>query len=181
MDETTEGRVLNKAQKLLLHPQLKFVIAKWVDPKSRFYARIALRHKLGWIPKELLAYLKEKREKGESLKWDGKNLKKVVKEDNFEVVKWAGTFNEYVKKDLCGWAASYGKLHMLKWARKQQPPLPWNRGTCFHAFDNGHCDTLKWLLENGCPLGEWFDDDDKTDFLQYASIFEDEKKWKNIE
>ena len=101
------------AKSILRHKDLCPIIAEYDDPQSRFYARIALRHKLGWIPKDVLEYGKEKREKGERLKWNGKKLWKVVEEDNFEVVKWAGTFNEYVKENLCEKAARYGKLHML--------------------------------------------------------------------
>eukprot|EP00941_MAST-03F_sp_MAST-3F-sp1_P003579 g3579.t1 len=101
-----------------------------------------------------------------------------MKEDKFELVKWAVTFkfSKYVKLCLCEVAAKSGKFHLLKWARKQQPPLPWNMGTCNRAFDFGHYDILKWSIENGCPCWNQI----KTDFLQYVSIFEDEKKWKNI-
>tara|TARA_A100001015_G_C15041416_1_gene739892 strand:+ start:1390 stop:2310 length:921 start_codon:yes stop_codon:yes gene_type:complete len=163
-------------EKVLFHPDLKFVIAQYVDPQSRFYARIALRDKLGWIPKQVLAYVNNKRENGKLLKWNWKNLEKVVKEDKFMVVKWASTFNKYVKKFLCNVAAEYGKLYMLKWARKQQPPLLWDNHICLKAFRFGHYETLKWAVENACPCYE----ETKAHFLQYVSILENDDKWKNI-
>lgn len=32
-------------------------------------------------------------------------------------------------------------------------PCPWNQKTCTAAVKGGHLNTLKWLLENGCPCG----------------------------
>eukprot|EP00941_MAST-03F_sp_MAST-3F-sp1_P006229 g6229.t1 len=171
-----ENPTFNKAQELLLHHDLKFVTAEYLDPLSRFYARIALQHKIGYIPKQVLKYIEWKRIKGESLKWDFDTLDEVVKEDKFDLVKWAGTLNKYLKASLCWRAARFGKLHMLKWARKQQPPLPWDKDTCAKAFTFGHYDTLKWLVENGCP----WRDSLRTDFHRYVNIFEDKDKWKKI-
>eukprot|EP00941_MAST-03F_sp_MAST-3F-sp1_P004564 g4564.t1 len=169
---------MNKAQEILLHHDLKFFLPEYLDPLSRFYTRIALRHKDGWIPKQVLEYVKEKREKGESLKWKDENLEKVVQEDKFELVKWAVTFSDYVKENLCEEAATFGKLHMLKWAKKQEPPLQWNDYVLLAAFEFGHYDTVKWLNEKGCL--RW-NDVEKTDFLRYDKMLEDEEEWKNID
>eukprot|EP00941_MAST-03F_sp_MAST-3F-sp1_P004363 g4363.t1 len=170
-------KIAKNIHPILQHEQLKFVIAKYADPQSRFYARIAL-NELGWIPQQVLQYVKEKTEKGESLRWNhDDNLAKVMKEDKFELVKWACTFNTCVKNSLCQAAACYGKLHMLQWARKQQPPLPWNVWTLYDAFDDGQYDTLKWALENGC---EEFNRDMKNQIDVYAQIFENEDRWKNV-
>ena len=168
---------LNKAQALLLHHDLKFVLSEYVDPLSRFYTRIALRHKDGWIPKQVLQYGLEKTEMGESLEWNWKSRMRVVREDKFELVKWAFAFSEFGKTWLCWLAAIFGKLHMLKWARTQQPPLPWDEDVSKDAFNNGHYNTLKWLVEKGCP---WYDMDDETEFLRYVSVLEDEEEWQNV-
>eukprot|EP00941_MAST-03F_sp_MAST-3F-sp1_P005590 g5590.t1 len=159
------------------HHDLIFVLAEYLDPRSRINARTALQDKEGWIPKQVLEYVEEKREKGEGLKWEWKSLKRVVKEDKFELVKWAGTFSEYVKKNLCEQAARFGKLHMLKWAKKQEPPLPWSENECALAFVAGHYDTLKWLIEKGCPCS----DQQRTDFLRYVHMLEGEEEWKNVD
>eukprot|EP00941_MAST-03F_sp_MAST-3F-sp1_P003688 g3688.t1 len=183
------------------HYLSSFGLPEYLDPRSRINARTALRDKEGWIPKQVMQYVEERREKGEALIWDADNLGRVVKEDKFELVKWAGALNEYVKENLCERATKYGKLHMLKWARKQQPPLPMDKYVlqetyrnghydtlklgyegdssnylCLLAFNNGHYDTLKWLIENGCP----WDDRQKTNFLRYVSAFENAEQWKNI-
>eukprot|EP00941_MAST-03F_sp_MAST-3F-sp1_P005632 g5632.t1 len=158
------------------HNDLKFVLAEYLYPRSRINARTALRDKEGWIPKQVLEYVEEKRGKGESLKWGYSSLRRVVKEDKFELVKWAGTLSEYVKVELFDCAAEFAKLHMLKWAREQQPPLPWD-DALERAFEWGHYDTLEWLIETGFP---WYDEQ-KTDFLGYECVLEDEEEWKNIE
>eukprot|EP00941_MAST-03F_sp_MAST-3F-sp1_P001977 g1977.t1 len=154
---------------------LKFGIAEYLDPQSRFFARIALRHKIGWVPKEVMEYVREKRKNGERLKWNYLTLQDLAKQNHFTVVKWVGMFNEYVKKNICTWAARYDRLHMLKWARKQQPPLP-DATVCFECFDNGNYDTLKWVVENG----SLWDEDCKTGFNRYVSIVEAKDGWKNI-
>eukprot|EP00941_MAST-03F_sp_MAST-3F-sp1_P002115 g2115.t1 len=167
---------LNKAQEILQHPDLPFVLAEFLDPLSRFYTRIALRHKKGWIPKQVLEYIEEKREEEESLKWGYSSVRRVVREDKFELVKWVGTFNELVKNSLCERAAEFGKIQTLKWARKQEPPLPWHESVCFRALEWGHYDTLKWLVVNGCP----WNDQKKTDFLRYVHVLEDEEEWMKV-
>eukprot|EP00941_MAST-03F_sp_MAST-3F-sp1_P003077 g3077.t1 len=166
---------MNAAQTLLLHPDLKFVIPEFLEPQCRFNARIALRHKTGWIPKQVLKYVEEKTEKGVSLTY--RHLIEVVKENNFEVVKWAGTFNEFVKKHLCEEAAEQGQLHMIQWSRQQQPPLFLDADSCQNAFDNGHYNTLKWMVKNGC---KWYEEE-SIDFMKYVNIFEAEETWKKVE
>eukprot|EP00941_MAST-03F_sp_MAST-3F-sp1_P003458 g3458.t1 len=166
------------SKQLFTNHNLTFKLSKYLDPRSRINARTALQDKEAWIPKQVLQYVKDKREKVESLKWSYSSLGKVVREDKFELVKWAGTFNEFVKETLCRRAVRLGKLHMLKWARKQQPPLPWGSNClCSLAFKNGHYDTLKWLIENSCP----WDDQKKMDFLRCVGVMDDKEEWKNVD
>ena len=50
--------------------------------------------------------------------------------------------------DTCSYAAEYGHLDVLKWARENG--CEWDSWTCSNATQNGHLDVLKWARENGC-------------------------------
>ena len=51
--------------------------------------------------------------------------------------------------DVCEYAACWGSLRLLKWARENN--LDWSADTCWQAAENGHLPALKYLHENGCP------------------------------
>ena len=51
----------------------------------------------------------------------------------------------------CSEAAYEGHLDCLEYARKQEPPCPWNEKTCSAAALNGHLDCLVYAHENSCP------------------------------
>ena len=53
-------------------------------------------------------------------------------------------------------AAGGGRLDVLKWARSQDPPCPWNEWTCSGAAGGGHLDVLKWARAQNppCPWDE---------------------------
>jgi len=62
---------------------------------------------------------------------------------------------QWLRKHGCPWddwmlwyAACYGHVHILKWARAQDPPCPWNAIMCGEAPD---LDTLRWMRQEGCP------------------------------
>ena len=40
---------------------------------------------------------------------------------------------------------------MLKWARAQEPPCPWDEDTCADAAEGGHLDVLKWARSQDPP------------------------------
>eukprot|EP00941_MAST-03F_sp_MAST-3F-sp1_P004426 g4426.t1 len=128
---------ISPALNVLKHNDLPFVLAEYLDPRSRINARTALRDKKAWIPKQVLQYVKEKTERGEHLTWGWSSLKKVVKEDKFELLRWADTFSNYVNKKLCEVAARFGKLDKLKWV----PSL-------ILACRNGNLETVKLFLKN---------------------------------
>ena len=47
------------------------------------------------------------------------------------------------------WAARFGQLEMLQWARASG--CPWNAATCSEAALGGHLEVLQWARANGCP------------------------------
>merc|ERR1711907_284901 len=51
----------------------------------------------------------------------------------------------------CAEAAEGGHLEVLKWARSQDPPCPWNKWTCEGAAKGGHLDVLKWARSQDPP------------------------------
>jgi hypothetical protein len=61
----------------------------------------------------------------------------------------AGYFSQNVC--ACTLAAGNGHLEMLKWARSQDPPCPWDEETCSRAAENGHLDVLKWARSQDPP------------------------------
>jgi len=56
-------------------------------------------------------------------------------------------------KDVCGYAARWGSVRLLKWARENN--RNWSTLTCQYAAMNGRLPALKYLHENGCPWNEY--------------------------
>jgi hypothetical protein len=54
----------------------------------------------------------------------------------------------------CAYAAKNGHLNILQWVRSQDPPCPWSKETCIYAAENGHLDVLKWV-RNQVPPCPW--------------------------
>ncbi len=50
-----------------------------------------------------------------------------------------------LKYHLCNLAAEMGRVDILEWARKQEPPLKWGYDTCAIAAKAGHLKVLRWL------------------------------------
>jgi hypothetical protein len=49
------------------------------------------------------------------------------------------------------YASMYGHLHILEWAREQNPPCKWEKRECVDAAaGKGHLEILKWAKEHGC-------------------------------
>ena len=60
----------------------------------------------------------------------------------------------------CEFAAQFGKLEVLQWARANG--CPWDEYTSHVAAQGGHLEVLHWLHANGCP--EWpSDSEDESD------------------
>ena len=53
------SEVISPALNVLKHPDLPFVVAEYLDPRSRIKARTALQDKKGWIPKQVLEYVEK--------------------------------------------------------------------------------------------------------------------------
>jgi hypothetical protein len=43
---------------------------------------------------------------------------------------------------------------VLKWARENGDPCPWNESTCTDAARGGYLEVLKWARENNCPWND---------------------------
>jgi len=52
-------------------------------------------------------------------------------------------------KNVCHYAAMWGSVKLLKWARENN--CAWSTHTCCCAASNGHLPALQYLHENGCP------------------------------
>jgi hypothetical protein len=52
---------------------------------------------------------------------------------------------------VCIEVASVGRLDVLKWLRRRDPPCPWNTCVCRCAALNGHLDVLIWLRSQDPP------------------------------
>ena len=72
-----------------------------------------------------------------------------------DVLKWAREQNPPCPWDAwgCGDAAQCGHLAVLKWMREQTPPCPWDAWT-WNAALGGQLEVLQWLREQGCPWDE---------------------------
>lgn len=60
------------------------------------------------------------------------------------------------KQLVCGRAARYGHLDVLKWAVDNGCQL--ERDICDLAVRGGHLDVLKWLVANGCTFNMNYND-----------------------
>lgn len=55
---------------------------------------------------------------------------------------------------FCG---GHSQLEVLQWLRAQNPPCPWDEGSCARAAEGGHLEVLQWLRARSppCPWNEW--------------------------
>ena len=89
------------------------------------------------------------------------------------------------KPGVCTFAAEFGHLEIVKWARENG--CPWEAGrclrglhdlgdrinyTCAWAARHGHLEVIKWARENGCPWDEktcsWAAKGGQLEVLQWA-------------
>ena len=74
---------------------------------------------------------------------------KLVRDGNLELIKvFVGLGFKIRDKTMCSYAAEYGHLEILKWARKNK--YHWDFLVCSNAARGGHFEILKWARENGC-------------------------------
>ncbi len=57
--------------------------------------------------------------------------------------------SNFLKIDVCKYAAKNGHLECLKYAHLNG--CSWNEDTCLEAAKNGHLECLKYAHENHCP------------------------------
>jgi hypothetical protein len=71
---------------------------------------------------------------------------------HFEILKWARSQTSPCPWDIhtCQNAAGGGHLEILKWARSQTPPCPWDRVKTFQAASRQkHIHIQEWMMQNG--------------------------------
>jgi hypothetical protein len=73
------------------------------------------------------------------------NERNIVASGNMKHIK--------LSDNTCLYAAAYGHLHVLKWARENG--CKWDSRTCSHAAIYGHLHVLQWARENGCDWDSW--------------------------
>lgn len=54
---------------------------------------------------------------------------------------------------VCWMAAYGGHIHVLKWARSQNPPCRWDIMTVIWAKQRKYPEIVKYAVDNGCPDG----------------------------
>ena len=69
----------------------------------------------------------------------------------------------------CSEAVRVGHLDVLKWARSQDPPCPWDKWTCYFAARGGHLDVLKWARSEDPPC-PWERDDCRERARRYGHL-----------
>ena len=85
--------------------------------------------------------------------FDVKLCSMAAKGGQLKVLKWARQQNPPCPWDewTCAYGAKDGQSEVLKWARQQNPPCPWDEWTCAYGAKYGQLEALKWARQNGCP------------------------------
>ena len=55
----------------------------------------------------------------------------------------------------CRSIAQGGHLHVLQWARQQEPRPGWDELTCAWAAEGGHLHVLQWVRSQDPPCAWW--------------------------
>jgi hypothetical protein len=55
----------------------------------------------------------------------------------------------------CAYAARFGHLEVLRWAREHH--CPWTSNTCMHATRAGQLEVLQWVRENDAAGEVWIE------------------------
>jgi hypothetical protein len=101
--------------------------------------------------------------------WDAHTVTKAAEAGHVGVLRWARAQTPPCRWDdvvvtwrdaagslrlqwqACARAARHGRLEALKWLRAQRPPCPWGEAAARGAAEGLHAETLRWLIESGCP------------------------------
>ena len=59
----------------------------------------------------------------------------------------------------CTYVATNGHLEVLQWMREQDPPCPWDKGTCAAAAMQGHLDVEEEEEEEDEDDSDSYEDD----------------------
>ena len=71
-----------------------------------------------------------------------------------EVLKWVRDQDPPCPWDegTCASAAMYDDLHLLKWLRAEDPPCPWDEESTENAVMTDNMTIFKYLIHEGCPM-----------------------------
>lgn len=73
---------------------------------------------------------------------------------NIDIMNYLWKISCPYDEHLCSKAARNGHLHILKWARSQNPPIQWDEYTFINAVKYGDEEILNWLYLEKCPWNE---------------------------
>ena len=75
----------------------------------------------------------------------------IIEHGNLRYLKWTikEGYHKLTDKAICFYAAKYGRLEILEWARELN--CPWDWRICWIAALHEHFKLLVWAYENGCP------------------------------
>jgi len=83
----------------------------------------------------------------------GLTCKGAARGGHLALLRWARAQSPPAPWDssTCHGAARGGHLGLLQWARAQTPPAPWDASTCSGAASGGHLELLKWARLQSPP------------------------------
>lgn len=77
------------------------------------------------------------------------DIEHYAKMGYLELAKWARRRRCRWTANVCYNAVLNGHLHILEWARAQEPPAPWDKWICSVIAISGHLEILKWARAHG--------------------------------
>ncbi len=86
---------------------------------------------------------------------ESKLFKVAALHGQLEILKWLKTTKPHLWGDdqICDNAVMNKHLHVVEWARQQDPPAPWGgAGACCYAAKTQNLELLKYVREHGAPL-----------------------------
>ena len=83
-------------------------------------------------------------------------LNEAIGNGQFDMAKWLYDNGcKFIGSESYEKASSIGRIDILEWLKTvtadTDDVCSWDLNSCYYAASNGHLDTLKYLLENGCP------------------------------
>jgi len=109
----------------------------YLKDETDFCWQVAKTNKL-----ELLKWAREEKK----CEWDEETINVAALQGNMEMVKYCVANECPVDEWACAYAASGGRLEVLKYLR-EEAKAPWNWNTAYLAAESGHLHILEYLVE----------------------------------